>query len=68
MKNYIFFYMEPFLGRIMPSPTPKNIFIGAGDVTTHPWKWWHCQRRMAASSSLEMLFLREDDVMTRLYK
>jgi hypothetical protein len=24
--------------QFMPSPAPKNIFLGAGDVITHPYK------------------------------
>ena len=23
----------------MPSPAPKNIFLGAGDAMNRPWKW-----------------------------
>jgi len=27
-----------FYGRVMAQPAPRNGFVGAGDVVTHPYK------------------------------
>ena len=31
-------------GRIMASLIPKNVFLGAGDGMTHPYKWFYTKK------------------------
>ena len=36
-----FFCVESFVGRAMPSPTPKNGFVETGEAITRPYKCHH---------------------------
>ena len=41
MKKLWFFMWNYLLGRVMPSPASKNVFVGMGEAIIRPYKCHH---------------------------